>query len=226
MPRDGSATKQRILDTAHDLILQQGYAATSLDQILGASGATKGAFFHHFASKEAMAEALFEQYVAGDERIFVETFERAEGLTSDPLQQVLLTIGFFEETYRKLEAPHPGCLLASYVYQSELMTPERRRATADAFLLWRNALSAKLREAEALHPPVVPIDHDALGDMLSVIQEGGLILAKVMDDPGLMARYLRVFRTHIEMAFGIHVPTEVAATAEASPGHALDSASV
>ena len=213
MPRDGSATKQRILDAAHDLILQQGYAATSLDQILGASGVTKGAFFHHFVSKEAMADALFEQYIAGEQRIFGETFERAERLTSDPLQQVLLTLGFFEETYQQLEVPHPGCLMASFVYQNELMTPERKQVTADSFLLWRDAFSAKLREAEALHPPVVPIDHEALGDMLSVIQEGGFIVAKAMNDAGLMARYLRVLRAHIEMAFGISVPHDVGAGA-------------
>ena len=203
MPRDGSATRQRILDAAHDLVLDQGYAGTSLDRILAASGVTKGAFFHHFTSKDAMAEALFAQYLEGDRRVFGETFERAERLTSDPLQQVLLTVGFFEEMYAHLEQPHPGCLLASMAYQNDLMTPERRRQSAASFLMWREAISRKLHEAEALHRPAVPLDHDAVGDMLNVILEGGFVMSKVLDDPGLLSRYLRVLRSHLELVFGV-----------------------
>lgn len=213
MPRDGAATRQRILDCAHDLILDQGYAATSLDRILAASGVTKGAFFHHFASKEVMADALFEQYLAGESQAFEDTFRRAERLTGDPLQQVLITIGFFEEMYGQLEKPHPGCLLASFAYQNELMSPERTEQSAEVFLVWRRALGEKLRAAEGLHEPVASIDHDAVADMLQVIVEGGFIMSKVLDDAGLLVRYLRVLRRHIEMTFGVTVPREVPANA-------------
>lgn len=205
MPRDGRATRQRILDSAHDLILSDGYAATTLDEILAASEATKGAFFHHFESKEAMAAALFEQYLEGDRRAFDETVRRAERLTSDPLQQLLITIGFFEEMYGAMDSPHPGCLLASFAYQSDLMTPERRARSADSFLLWRDAFVEKLRAAEKLHQPSVPIDVEAVADMLNVILEGGFIMSKVLDDAGLLVRYLRVLRGYLEMAFGVTV---------------------
>ena len=205
MPRDGTATRQRILDSAHDLILDNGYAATSLDEILGASEVTKGAFFHHFPSKDAMADALWIQYLEGEERSFEETFRRAERLTSDPLQQVLITIGFFEEMYADLEQPHPGCLLASFAYQNELMTPARKVESEEVFLIWRRAIGAKLREAEAVHPPVAPVDHDAVADMIQLIFEGGFIMAKVLDDAGLLVRYLRVLRQYIEVLFGVAI---------------------
>ncbi|HYG93772.1 MAG TPA: helix-turn-helix domain-containing protein, partial [Nocardioides sp.] len=66
MPRDGSATRQRILDAARRLVIDNGFGRTSVDAVLAASGASKGAFFHHFPTKQALAEALVEQYVAGD----------------------------------------------------------------------------------------------------------------------------------------------------------------
>lgn len=217
MRRDGRATRQRILDSAHDLILSDGYAATTLDEILAASEVTKGAFFHHFESKDAMAAALFEQYLEGDRRVFDETVRRAERLTSDPLQQLLVTIGFFEEMYEALEAPHPGCLLASFAYQNDLMTPERRARSAESFLLWRDAFVEKLRASESLHRPSVPIDYEAVGDMLNVILEGGFIMSKVLDDAGLLVRYLRVLRGYLEMAFGV-TATGVRASSSARHG--------
>lgn len=203
MPRDGSATRQRILDAAHDRILEDGYAATSIDVILAASGVTKGAFFHHFASKEAMADALYEQYLEGEARTFEETFRRAERLTRDPLQQVLITFGLFEELFAPLEQPHPGCLMASFVYQNDLMTPERRIRSANVFLMWRDAIGGKLREAELLHPPRAPLDHDAVADMLQLVFEGGFIMAKVLGDGGLIVRYLRVLRSYVESVFDV-----------------------
>jgi TetR/AcrR family transcriptional repressor of nem operon len=203
MPRDGTATRQRILDSAHDLILQEGYAGTSIDQILAQSGVTKGAFFHHFASKDAMAGALFEKYLEADLRVFERTFGRAERLTSDPLQQVLLTIGFMEEIYAPLESAHAGCLLASFAYQNELMTPERRDQSVASFMVWREAFEAKLREAESLYQPVVALDLEAVADMLSVVLEGGYIMSKLLDDGQLVVRYLRVLRSYFELAFGV-----------------------
>jgi AcrR family transcriptional regulator len=51
----GSATRQRILAIAADQFLSHGYAGTSLSDLIGAAGITKGAFYHHFPSKESLA---------------------------------------------------------------------------------------------------------------------------------------------------------------------------
>lgn len=45
-------TVRRILDTAEELFIQKGYDHTSLQEILEATGLSKGAIYHHFASKE------------------------------------------------------------------------------------------------------------------------------------------------------------------------------
>jgi AcrR family transcriptional regulator len=51
----GAATRQHILAVASDQFLTRGYAGTSLSDLIGAAGITKGAFYHHFPSKEALA---------------------------------------------------------------------------------------------------------------------------------------------------------------------------
>src|SRR5690606_23623973 len=138
MARDGRATRDRLLAAASELVLKHGFAATSLEQILQRTGVTKGAFFHHFPSKDALALALVDRYLEEERRLEEATLKRAERLTSDPLQQVLIAIGLLEELFAGLESPHPGCLVASYLYQNDLMTPEITARTRKAFLHWRD----------------------------------------------------------------------------------------
>ncbi len=55
----GARTRRHILETAAAAFAKDGYAATSLNAIVAASGLTKGAFYHHFGSKEELALACF-----------------------------------------------------------------------------------------------------------------------------------------------------------------------
>src|SRR5262249_49685158 len=51
------SAKAKILDAAVSVIRAKGYAATTVDDLCAAAGVTKGAFFHHFKSKEDLAIA-------------------------------------------------------------------------------------------------------------------------------------------------------------------------
>ena len=56
-----SSTKRALLDNATNLFTDHGYAGTSLDEVVAAARVTKGAFYHHFPSKLALFEAVFER---------------------------------------------------------------------------------------------------------------------------------------------------------------------
>jgi TetR/AcrR family transcriptional regulator, transcriptional repressor for nem operon len=206
MPRDGHATRERILAVANELVLKHGFAATSLEQILRRAGVTKGAFFHHFDSKEELATALVDRYLVTEEQLVEATLRRAERLSSDPLQQVLIALGLLEELFAKLDAPHPGCLVASYLYQNDLMTDETMSKSRKAFLVWRHDIAAKLRAAAKSRPPRAAVDYEALGDLPITIIEGAMVMAKLFDDPKMIAVQLRQIRSHIELLFGVEQP--------------------
>ena len=55
------ATRGRILEAAARLFAEQGYEATSTQQILEAAGTSRGALYHHFETKQAIFEAVFER---------------------------------------------------------------------------------------------------------------------------------------------------------------------
>jgi AcrR family transcriptional regulator len=52
-----------MLDAAYRLFASQGYGQTSVDGIIAEAGASKGAFYHHFASKEELFRALLEDRI-------------------------------------------------------------------------------------------------------------------------------------------------------------------
>ncbi len=58
------ATRRRIIDSAVELFAELGYGETGLADVLQHAGVSKGAFYYHFDSKEAVATAIIEQFDA------------------------------------------------------------------------------------------------------------------------------------------------------------------
>lgn len=201
MSRDGSATRARILDAAQDLMLDRGFAGTSVDEVIAAAGATKGGFFHHFPSKQELARALVERYVADDMQLLDDLFTRAEHLSRDPLQQLLLFVGLQEEAADELSADDPGCLYASFCYERDLFDDSTRAAIADAVLSWRARTRAKLDKVVELYPPRIPVDLDALADEGLALFEGAYVLSRALGEPRLLKGQLRHFRNYLELLF-------------------------
>ena len=60
-------TREKIMDFAYDIIVQKGFAATSIEELVEAAGITKSGFFYHFRDKNDLARQLFERFLAEDE---------------------------------------------------------------------------------------------------------------------------------------------------------------
>jgi len=60
----GQATRQHLVTVALRLFAQAGFAATSIEAVMAAAGASRGALYHHFDSKTQLFEAVLEQVEA------------------------------------------------------------------------------------------------------------------------------------------------------------------
>jgi TetR/AcrR family transcriptional regulator, transcriptional repressor for nem operon len=203
MPRDGTATRERILDSAERLVIDQGFAATTVDAVLSGAGATKGAFFHHFASKAELARALVDRYAAQDVAALENFMARAEAESDDPAEQAVAFVRLFEEAADELAGAQPGCLYVSYVYEKQLFDDGTNDIIVDAVVAWRKRLRQKLEEAAAAHPPRIPVDLGSLADQVFTVFEGGFILARTMRDPTHLRTQLTHLRHYLELLFGL-----------------------
>lgn len=199
--RDPERTRERILDSAQALILDHGYSATTVDAVVARAGTTKGAFFHHFGSKSDLARALVERYAAMDQAHLEENLARAAKLASDPLQQVLVLIALYEEEFEAMAEPFPGCLFASYIYESKLFDAATLDVLRDSTLHWRRVMRDKLEAVAAAHPPRRPVDMESLADLFYSLSEGAFIMTKTLGDKSLLARQARHLRTYLDLLF-------------------------
>ena len=201
MPRDGAPTRQRLLDVATELILERGFAGTTVDEVIARAKTTKGTFFYHFDTKDALARAAIERFAEMDREQLETAMAAAEAAGPDPLEQVLHLIRSFEAYFAGLTQPHPGCLFASYIYEAQLFDDDTLSVIQRSTCLWRDRLSAKLREAARIHPPAEAVDVDSLADAFTVILEGSFILSKVEKRPAVISAQLVHYRRYLELLF-------------------------
>lgn len=201
MPRDGTRTRARILDAAEQLILARGYGGTSIDDVLDRAGVTKGAFFHHFPSKLDLARTILQRYVEVDLGHLHDTMRRADELSRDPLQRLLVFVGLYRELLLEGLGPDDGCLMATYTAERGLFEDGLLDPITDNFQTWHDQMAGMLEAVAAVHPPRGPVDLDSLADTLVVMVEGGFVMSRVRHDPAAIAAQLDHLRTYLELLF-------------------------
>jgi AcrR family transcriptional regulator len=97
------ATRAALLDEATTLFAERGYAGTSLEDVASASHVTRGAVYHHFASKQALFEAVLDRH---EERATAE-IAAAAATATDPWDAAMLALDAFltqccDPTYGRL----------------------------------------------------------------------------------------------------------------------------
>ncbi len=98
-----ASTRRALVDVATELFAQQGYAGTSLDEIVAGARVTKGALYHHFSGKQALFESVFEQI---EERA-AQDIQKAVRGSDDPWEKALGGLRAFldvlqEPAYRRI----------------------------------------------------------------------------------------------------------------------------
>ena len=201
MASKGEDTRKRILDTAQAMILDHGFAGVSVDQLITSLGLTKGAFFHHFKSKRELARTLIQRYSDEGVQLFSDNLARAKKLSDDPLQQLLVFIGLYEEIFDGLTEPFPGCLLASYVMEMQQFDDEMRDIINVEFYLSRTELTKLIEQIIEKYPPRAEVDAVSLADGFMSVFEGAFILEKSMEEAAITAQQLRHYKTYVELLF-------------------------
>lgn len=190
-----------ILDAAGRSIIEKGFAATSIEEIIVEVGITKSGFFYHFADKNELAKALFQRYIEAEDQLFDELERRAFELNEDPLHGFLINLKLLAELLDDLPNGHPGCLIASYCYQSQIFNAEIRRMNEAAILSWQQRFRAHLERIAAVYPPRLNVDLDDMAHMLTTVVEGAIIVARALREPKVLPRQILMYREFVRTVF-------------------------
>jgi TetR/AcrR family transcriptional repressor of nem operon len=195
------SARERLLDLAESAILQKGFGATSIDELVTGAGITKSGFFYHFKDKGDLAKALLKRHFERDDLILDGIFNRARELHDDPLHSFLIGLKLFAEMLDQMPEMHPGCLVASICYQEQLFNREIHAMNAQGVLAWRSRFRGYLDEIAQSHPPREGVDLDVLTDMLSTLVEGGIVMQRALKEPRILGRQIMLYREFVRAAF-------------------------
>lgn len=197
----GEDTRKKILDVAQDAVLTKGFDATSIDEIVATAELTKSGFFYHFRDKNALAHALIERHIQVEDQLFDEVFGRAKDLADDPLQVALIALKLLAELIEDMPNGHPGCIVATAVYQDRLFNSDVREANRRAVLGWRSRFRAMFDAIVEVYQANDAVDLDDLADMVSSVIEGGIVMARAVSEPSITARQIMLLRSYVRLLF-------------------------
>jgi TetR/AcrR family transcriptional repressor of nem operon len=197
----GARTRERILDLAYLSVIQKGFAATSIEELVEAAGITKSGFFYHFRDKNDLARQILERYHAENEA-FQDALEgRARELSGDPLHGFLIFLKLYAEAMVDMAAQHPGCLVAIITFQDQAFDRRVAQMNVEGLYAWRRRFLRWLEEIAAVYPPKTEVDLVAMADAVFGVTASGLTLAKTLNDPEVMAQQLLLYREQVRLIF-------------------------
>lgn len=193
-PAQPGDAKTRLLEAARDMIRQKGFAATSINDLCEAAGVTKGAFFHHFKSKEALGVAAADFWSQTTGELFAAApYHQPE----DPLERVLAYLDFRRAIIGG-ESYEYTCLVGTMVQETHDSSPAIRDACAASIFGHAATLQEDIRlamQARAIDADWTP---ESLARHTQAVLQGAFILAKAADDPEVarenvdhLIRYIR-----------------------------------
>ncbi len=207
MPKDGSINRERILDAAQHLVIENGFAATSLDQVLKQVGTSKGAFFHHFDSKLDLGRALTERYVAADVGQLRWALEETADV-EDPAERVVAFVRCFEDAADEVMSVQSNCLYVAVLTEQQLVSSGTADLITHAIEVWRHEIVGLLEAATEGRGLDIGDPH-ALADHVFVTFEGAFLLSRATGEPGHMRAQLGVLRRLLAGLLGVPAATDL-----------------
>ena len=188
--------RTKLLDAALGEIRAKGYSATSVDDLCEKAGVTKGAFFHHFKSKDALAVAAADHWSATTSALF-EGAPYHDG--DDPLQRVLAYIDFRKELVRG-GIPEFTCLVGTMVQEAYGASDEIRDACWRSISGHAETLEADIADAAKKYG-VKGLNPKSLALYTQASIQGAFILAKAKNDPDVAIDCIGHLKRYVELLF-------------------------
>jgi TetR/AcrR family transcriptional regulator, transcriptional repressor for nem operon len=205
-PERGDA-RTRLLDAAIDVIRAKGFAATSVEDLCEAAAVTKGSYFHHFKTKEALGAAAAQHWAETTAAFFAGAPYHAP---DDPLDRVLAYVAFRRAIIIG-ELAEFGCLVGTMAQEIHTTSPAIRDACGDSIFGHAATLEADICAAMRQRGISGDWAAESLARHTQTVIQGAFVLAKAGNDAALARESLDHLDRYIRLLFNCPNTEEVLA---------------
>jgi TetR/AcrR family transcriptional regulator, transcriptional repressor for nem operon len=185
------SAREKIIEAAIATVRYKGFSGTSVDEICAAAGVTKGAFFHHFASKEALA---------AEQRIFtLPDWVRI----ADPLDRL---IGHIEFRLSMLDGPAEDftCFVGTMVQEAYNSSDPIRAACNASITAYAERLAEDIEAAIDKYGIIDDVNAIGLAYHIQAVLQGSFILAKAKGSPEIARDSVTHLKRYVLALFAKH----------------------
>jgi AcrR family transcriptional regulator len=178
------ATRRGLIAAARRLFGEQGFSATSVDEVVKAAGVTKGALYHHFRDKDDLFRAVVEQVKVDVTTAAADSFFD-DSDNNDPLQRVHRLCSAMIDAHLDPAVQRISIVDARAVFDA----PTRRDLDARYEVsLLRGAFRSAMREGAIERQPLVPLAQVFAGALV----EACALIAEADDKDAVRAEVTEV----------------------------------
>jgi TetR/AcrR family transcriptional repressor of nem operon len=196
-PERGDA-RTRLLEAARDTIRAKGFASTSIDDLCQVAAVTKGSFFHHFKSKEALGVAVAEHWIEMTNAFFADAPYHAPDA---PLDRVLAYVAFRKAMIAG-ELSEFTCLVGTMAQEIYASSPTIRDACGRSIFGHAATLEADIAAAMSARGISGGWTAESLARHTQTVIQGAFVLAKAGNDPALAREALDHLDRYVRLLFG------------------------
>ena len=174
MPRTSTDTKSRILKAARTLYSTHGCDGTTLNDVITASGITKGAFYHYFKSKESLCERVLDE-------IMVEYEQLTESISGDaePIEPLRQMIGKLAELNSSGEWIN-CCLILRLSAESHEANPKIQRKIREFWQWYSGFFEELVEQCRAAGQFNTRLDRKTQTRLLMSLMAGAITLERIV----------------------------------------------
>jgi AcrR family transcriptional regulator len=189
----GAATRQRIVELAAPVFNERGYVGASMRDLVDATGLEKGGIYNHFGSKEQLALEAYDHAMS----LVTEGLQRSQKPEHDAVERLQSMVRSFAVSARK-PVIAGGCPIMNTAIESDDTHAELRDRARASMTLWHRLIGRIVKDgvvAGTIEPGTDPYE---LASLLTSALEGGLMLARLYDEPIHMDRVVAHLTTYVE----------------------------
>lgn len=185
----GEETKTRIIQQAAELFNQQGYAGSSISDIMRVTGLQKGGIYNHFQSKDELALQAFDFAIARVSQ-HTKAAVRSKHHAIERLEAIVEVFSSFVNN----PPIKGGCPLLNTAVESDDAHPALRDRAQQAMNSWRKLISQIIEKGISRGEIRSGVDADEIATIIIATLEGAMMMSKLYGDAIHMERVI----THIK----------------------------